>query len=296
MSKFFRALEEADPTGRGERDGRTAVMPAPSAVSGQPRAGETRPPQRRADTALDEHLVSLLTPTTFEADQYRILRHLVEERRKERGMTIVAVSSPSVGDGKTTTALNLAGSLAQDAGARVLVIDADLRHSAIPDRLGVAARTHPGLVEAIVEPHRRLAELVQCLAPFNLSLLTAGRVNGRPYEILRSARLAGLFEELRSEYDYIVVDTPPMVPFPDCRLIEALVDGVFIVVAAHKTKRRSIEEALNIVGPDKLLAIVLNNDDRSRRKDIDRIYGADDGARRWRWWGRDRRRVTSKAL
>src|SRR5688572_18446821 len=80
---------------------------------------------------LAEQLVSFVAPGSFAADQYRSLRHIVEQMRKESDVRVLAVTSPTPGDGKTLTTLNLAGALAQAAGARVLVIDADLRRPSI---------------------------------------------------------------------------------------------------------------------------------------------------------------------
>ena len=99
---------------------------------------------------VDEHLVSLLDPTCFESEQYRALRQLMEHLRKAAELGVVAISSPGDGDGKTTTAINLAGALAQAPDARVLLIDADLRRSAVLGRLGLpddapgAGRSRPG--------------------------------------------------------------------------------------------------------------------------------------------------------
>ena len=76
---------------------------------------------------VDSHLVSLVAPAGLEAEQYRALRHLVEQRHKDGDLSVIAVSSPGVGDGKTTTAINLAGALSQASNAAVLLIEADLR-------------------------------------------------------------------------------------------------------------------------------------------------------------------------
>jgi Mrp family chromosome partitioning ATPase len=71
-----------------------------------------------------------------------------------------------------------------------------------------------------------------------------------------------LLAEARRHYDYVVLDTPPLIPFPDCRLLGRWVDGFFIIVAAHQTSRRLVEEALQVVDPAQLLGLVFNRDDR----------------------------------
>src|SRR5207302_7946689 len=116
-------------------------------------APPARRPAREAPEAvnqeldgLDGHFVSLVTPATFEAEQYRALRHMIEELHASSGLAVVAVSSPSVGDGKTTTAINLAGALAQSPDARVLLIDADLRRPSLARHLSLQGSPSPGLV------------------------------------------------------------------------------------------------------------------------------------------------------
>lgn len=217
--------------------------------------------QRELDN-LDPCLVSFLAPDSFEAEQYRVLRHLVERLRGERGRScIVAVSSPSAGDGKTTTALNLAGALAQAADARVLLIDADLRRPSVLERLGGQSAANRGLVKAVLHPRLRLQNTTIQYAFLNLTILPAGQPTSSSYEIFKSPRFGVLLEEAQRDYDYIILDTPPLVPIPDCRLIAQWVDGFFVVVAAHKTSRKLVQEALTVIPDEKILGLVFNGDD-----------------------------------
>jgi capsular exopolysaccharide synthesis family protein len=217
----------------------------------------------RRDT-LNEHLVSLSAPGSFEAERYRSLRHVIEQRRTERETTVIAVTSAAPGDGKTTTAINLAGTLAQAPSARVLLVDADLRLPSVVEQLGLGD-PEPGLVEAIRDPGADLEGLVRRCDPWNLSVLPAGRPPQAPYEVMRSPRLGELLQEARGRYDTIVVDTPPLVPVPDGRLLGRWVDGFLLVVAAHRTPRRLVEDALDMMEPERLIGIVFNGDDRPWR-------------------------------
>jgi len=211
---------------------------------------------------VDEHLVSLLTPTSFEAEQYRALRHLVEQRYKAADLHTLAVSSPAAGDGKTTTAINLAGALAQAPQTRVLLIEADLRRPSMTKRLNLGDASNCSLVDAILDPALSLQDVVRLCPPFSLAILPAGSPQTLSYELLNSPRLRALLEEARHRYDYVILDTPPFSLFPDCRLIEKWMDGFLIVVAAHKTPRKLVEEALSEIDPAKLIGFVFNNDDR----------------------------------
>jgi capsular exopolysaccharide synthesis family protein len=255
------------------------AVPPPAAIASpfvRPAARVARPepstPPPMPVRGIDGHLVSLVRPASVEAEQYRVLRHLVEETRAGKACVLVAVSSPGAGDGKTMTSINLAGALAQDPSARVLVIDADLRRPSVDKRLG-GTGDEPGLIDAILDPQRALADVVLRRAEFNLSILPAGQATQTPYELLNSPRLAELLDAARRRYDYIVLDTPPVVPFPDCRVLGKLVDGFFLVVAAHRTPRGLLEEALNVMEPSKVLGIVFNEADRPLSSYYDAAYG-----------------------
>lgn len=208
---------------------------------------------------LDEHLVSLLDPSSFEADQYRALRHLLERRHATK--KLIAVTSAVAGDGKTTTALNLAGTLARAPDVRILAIDLDLRTRSLGNSLGLIVQ-NPGLVDLILDPDLRLADVIRQHPRFPLSVLPAGPVLTVPYELLKSPRMAEILAEVSKHFDYVVMDTPPLVPVPDFRLISDLIDGFIIVVAAHRTPRKLLEDALNLIDPTKLIGIVFNRDDQ----------------------------------
>jgi capsular exopolysaccharide synthesis family protein len=288
MSKFFKALEQAkrdrslgngappehdpvveshEPTPQAVE---IAVVPPPAAppaappASSRPRKTESAapPPSVEGLDSVDEHLVSLLTPASFEAEQYRALRHIVEQLRRTANLKVIAVSSPAAGDGKTITAVNLAGALAQAREARVLLVDADLRQPAIDRVLTMSPTPGADLAGAILNPSLGLHQITQPRPPFNLSVICAGEVPPSPYEFLKSPRLDQLMDQAREEYDYIVVDTPPLTPIQDCRLIGRWVDGFFVVVTAHRTPRRLLEEALTTLDHTKILGIVFNEEDR----------------------------------
>jgi len=209
---------------------------------------------------MNPHLVSLVAPASFEAEQYRGLRLRLESWSGERPLQIIAVTSAAPGEGKTTTAINLAGSLAQSRQSRVLLVDADLRRPKVAAQLGLADSRGVGLADALLDEERTLESVVLRRLPLNLGIVTAGRLPAAPYEALHSARLAALFEEARRVFDFVVVDTPPLIPVPDGRLIARRVDGLLMVVAADRTPRKIVEEGLNLIGPDKMLGLVLNGE------------------------------------
>ncbi|HUD70343.1 MAG TPA: CpsD/CapB family tyrosine-protein kinase, partial [Dongiaceae bacterium] len=169
--------------------------------------------------------------------------------------------SPGAGEGKTTTAINLAGTLAQSKGSRVLLVDADLRLPDVAIRLGLRAAGQPGLTDAILDARLPLEAVVCDRPPFNLSVLTSGRHLDAPYEALRSPRFGALLDQARRTYDYVIVDSPPVLPVPDTRVIARWADSLLLVVAAHRTPRRYLEEALNALDPEKVAGLVFNSVD-----------------------------------
>lgn len=281
MSRFFEALEQAEqerarqekadllqpdtytavPVTAGEKPHVSPPVEQPGEPGRKRHRAHTRPLAETPD-GVEPHLVSLLDPETMEADQYRTLRYLVEQKRRETGLCMIAVSSPIAGDGKTITSINLAGALAQGAEARVLLVDMDLRHPSLTENLGLGHSSSRGLTDAILNPTLSLKDVVKRCPQFNLTVISSGRPPSPPYEVLKSPHLEKIWQDARQHYDYIVLDTPPLIPFPDCRLIGKWADGFLVVVAAHKTPQKLVEEAINVVDPAKMVGLVFNNSDR----------------------------------
>jgi len=216
----------------------------------------------------DDRLVSLVDPATLNAEQYRTLALMLEQRRRSDLLQVVAVSSPTMGDGKTLTAINLAGAFAQSPHARVLLIDADFRKPSVPKQLGIHEDNWPGLRDALRNPALSLKDIVLRLPAWNLSVMMVGRNQATSHEILKSSRFTELLDEARRAYEWIILDTAPLVLASDCLMMGPNVDGFLMIVSAHKTSQKELGEALTILGPSKLLGLVFNQDD-----DLLRSYG-----------------------
>ncbi len=280
MSKFFKALQQAEQdhafrieadrgteTERGHaRDSVDQPVPwHPSELDGVlPGAGVGSRRHEAPAVAIEgveDHLVSLLRPSSFEAEQYRTLSHVVERLRETNGVGVIGISSPGPADGKTITAVNLASALAQDHRNRVLLLEADLRRPTLVKYLGLSD-SERGLSHALARPGLGLAEVVMTLPGVELDVLVAGHCSAAAYEVLKSARVDELFQEARKQYDYVIVDTPPLVGAPEGRVIQNLIDGLLVVVRAHRTPRSLLEEALRSSDQAKILGLVYNGDDQ----------------------------------
>lgn len=282
MSEFFNALERARrERAEGRSLPRAPESPAPTAARGplahEPVATEAaaafdrRTPLLDVSPDIDPHLVSLLTPGAYEVEPYLVLRHTVERLHRESRVTTVGVTSPGPGEGKTTTAINLAGALALDKAARVLLIDADLREPAVAARLG--ERDVPGLVD-VVSGERALLDVAVERHPFNLHVLPAAPGARSPYEIVVSSAFAELVAAAREAFDYVILDLPPVAPYPDVRVMDRCIDAFFVVVAAHLTTRAMLEETLDAMDPAKAAGLVFNGDDAAHA-----AYGYRESAR-----------------
>ena len=210
---------------------------------------------------LDTHLVSLTAPASFAAEQYQGLRLTIERLARSRDMKVIAISSPAAGDGKTVTAINLAGALARGGDDRVLLIDADLRRPSVARQLAMTDARF-GLADALVDNKWPIDEIVKRLDRYNLDVIPAGTVRTGISQILRSPRLDAFIQEARQRYAYIVLDTPPLLPVFDSALLAKSVDGVLMVVSANQTPRKLLGEALNMLDASKVLGIVFNRDER----------------------------------
>ncbi len=235
-----------------------------SAHPGKKRRRKTRrrtPDPLHSPKNIDPHIVSLMAVSSLEAEQYRNICSRLEHMRKENGLGIIAISSPIAGDGKTMTAINIAGTLSQFPETKVLLIDMDFRRPAVSKYLGITDGHNAGLSNLIDEPQLNLSKVVRQYANANLNILPAGQPSQTPHELIKSRRLVSILQEARTQYDYVILDLPPMF-FPDSRLLEYLVDGFVLVISAHRTPRKLVEESLNLLHPDKIRGIILNNDDR----------------------------------
>lgn len=209
---------------------------------------------------VDDHLVSVLEPTSLAAEQYRAVRLAIETFRHERGTRTVAITSPGRGDGRTITAINLAGALAQAPDARVVLVEADLRHPAVARALGMPPGR--GLSSYLLDASMAPEVVVTRPANVAFAVVTAGAASSMPYELLKSPRLAALLAALRERFDYVVLDTPPALPYPDVGILRDLVDGFVVVVRANRTPREMLRDCTSVIGRQRGLGLIFNDDER----------------------------------
>jgi len=180
---------------------------------------------------------------------------------------IVLFASGTQGEGKTTTMINVAITFAQ-MEARVLVIDADLRYSNCHKILEVEDGL--GLTELLTR-QRELKEVIKPTGLPNLSLISGGSVPPNPATLLGSRRMHEILTSLREDYDYIFIDSPPIMAVTDTVRLSTMVDGVVLVVNSQGTPKQVVKEACARLSyaRAKILGIALN---RANMRNGDHVY------------------------
>jgi capsular exopolysaccharide synthesis family protein len=170
----------------------------------------------------------------------RLLRGNLTFAALDRATRIIAVTSAGAGEGKSTTALNLAIAMAMD-GKRVIIVDADLRRPSQHNYFGLPRTT--GLT-SVLTGQATLDEAIQETAQPGVSLLATGPLPPNPPEVLNSQQTRQLIADLGTRYDAVIVDTPPAAGLSDTPIIATMVDGILIVVSANQTRKGQLQFGL----------------------------------------------------
>jgi len=222
------------------------------------------PVERLVEFRLHQRLILLTEPTAPECEQYRTLRAQLFHAAKKRETQVVVITSALAGEGKTSTALNLALAIAQSKENRVLVIDGDLRRPNIASYLGM--RPKAGLSEVLKGEIDALDSII-CVEEPELYVLPVSHQATNPTELLSGERFAEAVSELRDYFDFILIDSPPVLPFADSRLLSNHSDAVILVIRPEKAPYQTVEKAVEILPSGRILGVVLNVAGRVRETD-----------------------------
>jgi len=200
-------------------------------------------------------LVFHTDPQSVGAERFRLLRMRLQERSKARTLKKILVTSPLPHDGKSTVALNLACALAEKGRRSVLLVEGDLHHPQILERLGLESTA--GLGECL-EDNSSAFHSIRRIEPLGCYVLPAGAARANATELLHSSTVHILFQDLTRYFDWIVIDTPPVLPLTDALFLRDLADACLLVVRADSTPRNAVDQAVTLVGKEHILGIVLN--------------------------------------
>ena len=203
----------------------------------------------------DPHVLPVLDLGSPVCEQYRRLYSKLLYIQRERGDKVIAITSTSKGEGKTLTAVNLALVMARDTNKRVLLVDLDLRHPKVADSIGI--KSSRGLMK-VFENKISLVDGFLKLKNEGLFILPVGEIPSNPISFLAEESLAPIMVKLKKWFDFVIVDTPPIMPIPDYDFISRQVDSFIMVVKWGSTRKDHVLSALDSCGRDKILGIVFN--------------------------------------
>lgn len=201
-------------------------------------------------------LVCHTDPSGPAADKFRLLRMRLRGLWMAGKLKTLLVTSPLPADGKTTISLNLASVLAEQRKQRVLLIDADLRRASVSEQLGLMPGA--GLAECLQDGLDPFSA-IRRIEPLGWHVLSAGvtRVDN-PAELLRLQEISRLIQMLSPHFDWILIDSPPVLVFTDAISLAQACDGTLFVARAGRTSSKAIEDALALLGRKHVTAFVLN--------------------------------------
>jgi capsular exopolysaccharide synthesis family protein len=200
-------------------------------------------------------IVCQTDPNSPAADRFRALRMRLRELRHAGKVKSLLITSPLPHDGKSTVSLNLATALSEQGKRAVLLIEGDLHHSHLIQHLGLDPWT--GLTECLDGGINPLSA-IRRVEPLGWHFLPAGAPRSNATELLQSATLAGVMQKLAPYFDWIVIDSPPVLPLTDALSLQRQTDAYLLVVRAEQTPREAVEEAVVLLGKKQLLGIILN--------------------------------------
>lgn len=231
----------------------------------------------------ERNVVVVADPHAPQAESFRQLRTNLQflslpgvrpaARTAQAGGRVLVVTSAVAAEGKSTVSANLAAALAE-TGARVLLVDADLRRPSLAGLLGIEGSV--GLTSVLLR-QAAVSDVVQDWGPAGLQVLAAGQLPPNPTELLGSPAMAAVLDQLRSTYDHVVLDSAPLLPVADGAVLSRVTDGAVLVVNATRARRAQVTESLQVlerVGAT-VLGVVLNQVERQERVyDYRRVDGA----------------------
>ena len=210
--------------------------------------------------SIDPTLVTIVRPKSTEAEAYRGVRTQIIQATENNGNKVLQITSPSPGDGKSTLAANLAISLAQ-AGKKTILIDCDFRKPRVHK---IFKLDNPKLgLASVTNGEAELKEAIHESPVPNLDLLPCGPRPANPAELLSSSRYQELLTQLKAEYDYVIIDTPPLLAVSDPRVVAQRADAVIMVFKITKKVRPLAERAkefLDDIGAN-VIGLAINSTD-----------------------------------
>jgi capsular exopolysaccharide synthesis family protein len=294
MSHIFEALQRAETERTGESPSAVPESVAellertPSPLNG---LGELAPPLSEHVAAVtgtdadllaasrvvvptpasDARLVCMTDQGSLAAEKFRVLGLRLRTLREKRSLKKIVITSTIPEEGKTLTAANLALNQSRSKLLRTVLVDGDLRRPSVASRFGLS-RSLPGLTECL-RGEKTLSEVLYKLQGTNLYVLPAGLPPENPLELMQAGRAMEILNRLGNVFDWIIIDSPPVIPLADTTFWIKLSDGVLLVTREGVTERKPLLRVLENIDRAMLLGLVVNSCSASDHKNYYQRYG-----------------------
>jgi capsular exopolysaccharide synthesis family protein len=212
----------------------------------------------------ENRLVCLADSETLAAEKFRFLGIALQHLRRERPLKRVLITSAIPQEGKSMVSANLACTLARRTQQRTLLIEGDMRRPSLSQMFGLGRI--PGICECL-QGERNLVMSVYHFKDPGFWFLPAGSAPKNPLELLQSGRLSALMDQLTELFDWIIIDSPPVLPLADTSVWMRVADGILLVARQGITERRQLQRGLEALETKKVIGALLNGSKGSARSD-----------------------------
>ena len=213
-------------------------------------------------------LVSVGAEESLGAEKFRFLAVKLRQLRQSRTLKKVLITSTIPQEGKSTVAANLACTLARRKQHKTLLLEGDLRRPAVAEKFGLGRL--PGLCEWLSGKTENIS--IYRLESLGLWILPAGSAPQNPLELMQSGKLPSLMEQLEAWFDWIVIDSPPVLPLADASIWSRMADGILLVTRRGITEKQQLQRGLEAIERSKLLGALVNSSSNVAHSDYYQRY------------------------
>jgi len=217
----------------------------------------------------NSRLVALRQEGSLGAEKFRFLAVRLRQLRQSRPLKKILITSTIPEEGKSTVSANLACTLARRKPQRTLLLEGDLRRPSIGEQFGLGKL--PGLCEWLSGETPTLN--IYRLQNLDVWMLPAGTAPQNALELMQNGRLSPLMEQLEAWFDWIVIDSPPVLPLADTSLWSRLADGILLVTRKGTTEKQALQRGLEAIDKSKLLGALVNSSENASHSDYYQRYG-----------------------
>lgn len=259
MSQLFEALQRSESERLGTLSPSSAAELVQVAEQQLPQTTETQEvgecPQLLLAPSPESRLLSLTHLGSLGAEKLRLLALRLKNLRDSRKLKTVLITSTMPEEGKSLLSANLAVTLARSRHLKTLLLECDLRRPTLAQVL--TGRNLPGVSECL-QSKRPLQHYMYETQPAGFYFLPAGAPPPNPLELMQSTRFQQMLQQLTASFDWILIDSPPVLPLADTSLLMRFSDGVLMVAREGVTQKKPMQKAIEVIDPALLLGVVLN--------------------------------------